>query len=840
MFWRTRKSAGVAVTAPVHRIISLGNAARDRRNWKAAAAHYEAALKSDPSLAHIWVQLGHSLKESGAYKPSEAAYRRAIELAPDDSDAPLHLGHLFHLTRRNAEAGRFYLRSYRADPQNVDAITGLHRIIANATGRARAGFIDFLRASLKDQPETDFLPSPTTRPTSSRPSQTAIVFDTSDLLAFFVHSRLPTGIQRVHIEVINNTIRTEDRDIHICCVIAGRDEWLEMPASLFLTVTTLCLTSGDREDPIWVGALNRLRLYLALSVAFVFPHRATLVALGASWSNPNYFLLIRAAMAHSAIRYVPLVYDMIPIVTPQHCVAGHKRDFIYWVLGVLVHAESFLVISEATKRDLIEVGALLGRVIPPDSISVIPLDADFRKPTLRQLPQSRLAKWRLDDGPFILLVSTIESRKGHTVALEAWSQLIARYGARAIPRLVCVGNKGWMNGDVYRRLDEDKTLASRITMLQGIADDDLALLYRSCLFTIYPSLYEGWGLPITESFCYGKPVITTTSTSLPEAGGPFAVYVEPGSAPGLADAIHRLVTNTADRNAINARIQQEFRPRQWTEIAKQVETELTRLAARGPSPRRNAVPSAQLGTFYPVSRSVASRVWPGLGTGEIFRVGTGWEWPHHDGCWTRIGGGVFAFAMDAEAHQGGQVRISLMILGAPSDPTLWRVTIEDGPSLAGSLAPAARRWVQLTAAVPADGIFRVRLRTLVRESLNDADVQPDHGSEQGQEPAPPMAGLGGFFIHRDGDSAAAQQLLEAIAFNSLTDLDAYREHLPAVDPDALEDVDWSSSCVPAAEIPNTLTETASTPVLPPPRLSPPSVARPHPPQASPQHEAASP
>ena len=94
-----------------------------------------------------------------------------------------------------------------------------------------------------------------------------------------------------------------------------------------------------------------------------------------------------------------------------------------------------------------------------------------------------------------------------------WASLIPNQGAAHLPQPVPVGNKGWMYGAVYRRIEQNTGLAATVTMQQDLSDEELALLYRTCLFTIYPSLYEGWRLPITESFCYGKPIITTTSTS---------------------------------------------------------------------------------------------------------------------------------------------------------------------------------------------------------------------------------------------------------------------------------------------------------------------------------------
>jgi hypothetical protein len=242
-----------------------------------------------------------------------------------------------------------------------------------------------------------------------------------------------------------------------------------------------------------------------------------------------------------------------------------------------------------------------------------------------------------------------------------------------VPRLVCVGRDGWMNDDVFDRLDTDPKLAAHITIIPQASDAELALLYRESLFTVFPSHYEGWGLPVTESLCHGRVPVIADNSSLPEAGGPFAVQFASGSVPDLVRAIELVAFDHAWRAAREATIAEAFAPRSWAQIADQIESAQARLLDE--TLPASSPPTAELGLYYPVRLYQGPDIWPGLASGEIFRIGEGWAWPDAHGCRTKPEGGLLR--MRVADRDGRAVRLYLQVRGLESMDCPVIATVDD-------------------------------------------------------------------------------------------------------------------------------------------------------------------
>lgn len=758
-----------SVAATEH--VARGDAARSRRDWPAAAEAYRAAVQDQPSLVAIWIQLGHAQKEQGALAAAVEAYGEAVKLDPASAETHVFMAHLYKQLGRDDLAIVHFIRALHAGEQAPPEGDELLRLLAARTHKGRAALIEQLKtlfaqfpprageAPLLGQIRTviteDMAPAAASPRTGTQP---ALVFDISDLISYYANARLPTGIQRVQIETIEGALeRAGDRDIRLCCFIDGRDDWLELPIERMRAVARLSTSGGDRFAPEWLQAIAGLRLFLSLTDPFEFPQGASLINLGTSWWLQNYFLYVRHAKATRGIRYIPFVHDMIPIMAPEHCTRGLTQDFISWVIGVFDHADHFLVNSKATRKDLITVAATLGHTLDEDDIAVIPLDSDFRKPGVAELPAAALDRWKLKPGGFVLFVSTVESRKGHLTAFESWAELIRRHGADAVPQLVCVGNRGWLNDQIYARLAEDEVLASKVSMLSRLSDEELALLYRSALFTLYPSLYEGWGLPITESLCHGKVPLVSAISSLPEAGGPFAIYVEAGSTGALTDAAEKLILDADHRAAAEAKILAEFRPRAWSDLAGQIADELDRFARRDAGKGVVIPPAltARIGRWHPLKRNESTRIWKGMRTGEGFRSNLGWNWPEDRGCRVRREGGELLLHFDGPHPR---LRALFRLIGDDHADAFW--SLASGPiALKGDLHPHESKWIALE--IPAaDEAHDLPIRVVPLTAGDGSTV---------------TFFVTGFFLHASDDVMARQDFLEAITLNRLDSLDAFGE-----------------------------------------------------------------
>ncbi|GAA4493361.1 hypothetical protein GCM10023158_10510 [Gluconacetobacter tumulicola] len=703
---------------PVFKLISSANKARDKQNWKEAANDYGNALQLAPDLAHIWVQLGHMRKEQGDFTGASCAYAEAVLVGGGDSDALAWLHRLF---------------SHLPAPQRRDILSFLKKTIPE-------GFSD----------ETPVLSQDGT-----------VVFDISDLVSYFGHARLPTGIQRVQIETILGAIRDNEAAVRICCAIEGRERWLPVPNRLFIKLCELAVVSGDSRSRDWLDAVNALHLTLMFSEPFVFPDGAVLINLGTSWWLRNYFLYVREAKHRSNIRYVPFVHDLIPVMTPEHCIRKLTQDFIEWIIGVFAHADAFLVNSESTKKDLILVAARLGHVVRENQITVVPLGADFRKPGVDSLPHGDLEKWHIAPESYVLFVSTIESRKGHDLALAVWERLYRKYGPRT-PKLVCVGNRGWKNEAFFQKIESDETLKRFVLILHGISDSEMSLLYRNCQFTLYPSRYEGWGLPITESLCYGKAVITSDNSSLPEAGGVFAIYFKTDSVEELESAVEKLAFDASARAAIEERIARAFKPMSWRDIAHRINETARQIAVRPVSARLDgqvAVP-VRSGAWYPLTANHEVKIWKNMASAEIYRLGLGWAWPDDSGCWTRAPGGDLLMTPPAQAG----MRLWLAVRSG-KHATNWTVsnlgdTAVHPQVLSGIMVAQERRWVPLDVdSWRRAGVLKLRV----------------HGTRQdgSLEETPDLIAVEGFFLC-DQTEEGRKIFLESASLGCLDQVHAYK------------------------------------------------------------------
>ncbi len=285
------------------------------------------------------------------------------------------------------------------------------------------------------------------------------------------------------------------------------------------------------------------------------------LAIQSDWTHTDIAAMLADRDAAGS-RYVLLCHDVIPLMFPHWYSDSDVRSFRRHFEQAFSRADRVLFTSRRAAADALSWCAENG--IRCADHRCVPLGAD---PFPATAPAGLLSP--LVPGRFALYVSTIEPRKNHAMLVEAWRGLV-RDGtvARTGFRLVFVGRKGWMMGDFFERIAADAELAGTVVHLQGIGDDVLAALYRDAAFCLYPSIYEGYGLPPIEALARGKALIASTGGPIPELVGDFAVCLDPHDTAAWQNRMRDWMTGSDEPARLAEQASRDYRAVTWEESAR--------------------------------------------------------------------------------------------------------------------------------------------------------------------------------------------------------------------------------------------------------------------------------
>lgn len=209
-------------------------------------------------------------------------------------------------------------------------------------------------------------------------------------------------------------------------------------------------------------------------------------------------------------------------------------------------AHRFVTVSHFSKQELVRA---MG--VPAERIDVVHEAAD---PMCRQLPNAQVParfQAQLGTAPFVLYVGSVEPRKNLATLVSAFADLQRR--TRHPARLAIAGGSGWKNSAVFEAV-ERHGLQDKVHLLGFVDDDELVALYNTCALFCYPTLYEGFGLPVIEAMSCGAPVVTSRVASLPEVGGDAVAYVDD---PHDTATLSRVLQQVLEDEALRARLRQQ-------------------------------------------------------------------------------------------------------------------------------------------------------------------------------------------------------------------------------------------------------------------------------------------
>jgi glycosyltransferase involved in cell wall biosynthesis len=339
-------------------------------------------------------------------------------------------------------------------------------------------------------------------------------------------------------------------------------------ALLQLGEQNLIVYFGARESPAATKALARLEQLGASVVIGPAPWRWS--PDGGWWlpTPPSFQRLLRTVDVFHAgefffprishARVVATVHDLTNLSHPEYHIRWNR-----WLHGKRLRwierrADRVIASSASTRRDLLQYTR-----VPAERVDCIHLArAHGMQP---EADSGSLARFGLDGRRYILSVGTLEPRKNHRRLIEAFASLPA---ACADTQLVLAGGPGWKMTEIQETMASSPA-RDRIHSIGHVSAADLQALYAGATIFAYPSLYEGFGIPLLEAMAAGAPILTSNVSSLPEVAGNAALLVDPLCVRSIRDGLHRLLSDSRLRQELVARGRAREKEFTWARTARE-------------------------------------------------------------------------------------------------------------------------------------------------------------------------------------------------------------------------------------------------------------------------------
>jgi len=261
--------------------------------------------------------------------------------------------------------------------------------------------------------------------------------------------------------------------------------------------------------------------------------------------------------------FVVSVHDLSFEHLPQTFHRRSRTQLRLTVRHSVRRAARVLTLSEHTRNDVIETYGIAG-----PTIEVIPIAASPKfKPVRDDKELQRVRHTYRITSDYILSVGSIQPRKNLVRLVRSYTLLRDKLGADKLPKLVFVGKRAWLYDETLRAL-EDASLGDSVILTGYVPESDLPALYSGATCFVYPSIFEGFGLPPLEAMQCGTPVIIGNRTSLPEVVGDAALAVDPFDVHAIAGAIEQILNKPALRDELRVRGLERAKMFDWHETAR--------------------------------------------------------------------------------------------------------------------------------------------------------------------------------------------------------------------------------------------------------------------------------
>ena len=267
---------------------------------------------------------------------------------------------------------------------------------------------------------------------------------------------------------------------------------------------------------------------------FAFHDDDILMIFGAHWDKPHYTTRLRELKEQYGLFVTHLINDLIPVFDRAHVAEVEHVRFPKYMAEISEISDLIYLESASTARDFEQFTSDIKLKKMPHTERMT-LGENIQKTEPRKPSEIKA------DERYLLAVGTIEVRKNHALLYSAYKR--AHEKGIELPRLIMVGRRGWLSDDIYYQMVHDSDVNQKLVFKHDADDQQLTWLYQNCLFVVFPSYYEGWGLPVAEAAHHGKATAASNRSSIPEVVGDAAVYFSANSADECLEAILSLLND---------------------------------------------------------------------------------------------------------------------------------------------------------------------------------------------------------------------------------------------------------------------------------------------------------
>lgn len=318
--------------------------------------------------------------------------------------------------------------------------------------------------------------------------------------------------------------------------------------------------------------LNRLAKYLAFLLTF-WDYKLVFDTSQYQVFHSPFFGLPPSDITQSLPRILT-IHDMIPILYPDVVVNRNKVLFQEILSSINPRKDWIICNSKATKEDFCNYSG-----ISEQRVFVTPFAASnlFFKVNNDIIIEQVRKKYSIPRAPYLLSICTLEPRKNLPFLVSCFYKVLMEQPDLNI-NLVLVGAIGWNNEQLFNQINASEALRSRIIFTGYVPDSDLSSLYTGATAFLFPSLYEGFGLPPLEAMQCGVPVITSNTSSLPEVVGDAGIMINPTDEDALCQAMLNLINNEVLRTELSQKGLERAKQFSWSKCAEQT-VDVYRIAA---------------------------------------------------------------------------------------------------------------------------------------------------------------------------------------------------------------------------------------------------------------------